>query len=69
MAYAAANRTCVRDDAILLSIQSVNENEYIKENFFSNNNDQEFWIGLNDILEEGTFRYMGTKLQYYVMSL
>jgi hypothetical protein len=29
---------------------------YIRNNFFTVNNEQEFWIGLNDILEEGTFR-------------
>ena len=54
LSYAAANRSCVRDDAILLSIGSPAENEYVRNNFFING--QEFWIGLNDIVEEGTFR-------------
>ena len=56
LSYAAANRSCVRDGAILLSILSEEENTYIRDNFFTVNNNQEFWIGLNDILEEGTFR-------------
>ena len=56
LSYAAANRSCIRDGAILLSILSADENTYIRNNFFTANNNQEFWIGLNDILEEGTFR-------------
>ena len=54
--YAAANRSCIRDGAILLSILSADEDTYIRDNFFTANGNEEFWIGLNDVLEEGTFR-------------
>ena len=40
----------------MLNILSADENTYIRNEFFTGNSDQEFWIGLNDVIEEGTFR-------------
>ena len=56
LTYAAANRSCIRDGAILLNILSADENMYVRNNIFTANNNETFWIGLNDVLEEGTFR-------------
>ena len=58
LTYAAANRSCIRDGAILINILSAEEDAYVKENFFfiSPNRTLEFWIGLNDIIQEGKFR-------------
>ena len=55
--FSAANRTCVRDEANLLSIDNEDENSYIFETFFQRNDNVSFWIGLNDISTEGIFRY------------
>lgn len=52
----AANRSCVRDGANLLSINNQDENSYIFETFFRPNNGSEFWIGLNDMSTEGIFQ-------------
>lgn len=54
----AANRSCVRDGANLLSIDNLEENMYIFETFFQPNGNIEFWIGLNDMTTEGIFRLL-----------
>ena len=53
--YFSANRSCVRDGAVLLEIYSSTENDFIRERFFDIDQ-QDFWIGLNDINREGAFR-------------
>ena len=52
--FSAANRSCVRDGASMVYIESAEENEYLRETFFMNAS--EFWIGLNDMETEGVFR-------------
>jgi len=55
--FFGAHRTCERDGGgELLHIDSAAENEYVRIQFYVNRGDREFWIGLNDIDQEGTFR-------------
>ena len=54
--FFAANRSCVREGAILLSIESSSEDVYIWRTFFNGSGGVEFWIGLNDLDTEGIFR-------------
>ena len=52
-----ANRTCEREGGgMLLRIDSARENEYVRTRFFVGRGLTEFWIGLNDIDQEGVFR-------------
>ena len=37
---------------------SAEEDMYVRENFFVASGGAEFWIGLNDIIQEGQFRYV-----------
>ena len=55
--FSAANRSCVRNGANLVFIESAEENSYLQDTFFETNGQTEFWIGLNDLTEEGDFRY------------
>ena len=41
---------------MLLRIDSARENEYVRAWFFVGRGSREFWIGLNDIDQEGIFR-------------
>ena len=41
---------------MLLRIDSARENEYVRARFFVGRGSTEFWIGLNDIDQEGVFR-------------
>ncbi len=54
--FSAANRSCVRDGANLLSIDNEEENTYIYDTYFQPSGNAEFWIGLNDMTNEGVFR-------------
>lgn len=42
----------------MLNIMSAEEDMYVRENFFLASGGAEFWIGLNDIIQEGQFRYV-----------
>ena len=57
--YFAANRTCVRDGGSLAYIENTAEDQYIRDTYFTGRGSEEFWIGLNDLDSEGTFRYIG----------
>lgn len=52
-----ANKSCSRNNAALVRIDSQEENDYINSTYFVQLGYQEFWIGLTDIFEEGVFRY------------
>lgn len=54
--FSAANRSCVRDGASLVFIDSQAEDQYLRDKFFSDQSNTEFWIGLNDMETEGIFR-------------
>ncbi len=54
--FSASNRSCVRDGANLLSIDDSEEDSYVNQTFFLSQNGMEFWIGLNDLDNEGNFR-------------
>ena len=55
--FFGANRTCEREGGgKLLHIDSAAEDEYVHTQFYVNRGGSEFWIGLNDIDQEGTFR-------------
>ncbi len=54
--YITANRTCVREGGSMVYIQSSEENDRINTNYFVGRGAVEFWIGLNDLETEGTFR-------------
>ena len=52
--FFTANRTCAREGGgMLVRIDSAMENEYVRTQFLRS---AEFWIGLNDIDQEGVFR-------------
>lgn len=63
--YSAANRSCVRDGASLVFINSSEENAYLRDNFFDPNGQTEFWIGLNDLDVEGVFMYACYNVSYF----
>lgn len=46
----------MRDGATLVFIDSEEEDDYLREMFFINHGETEFWIGLNDMSTEGEFR-------------
>lgn len=54
--FSAANRSCVRNGASLVFIDSSEENTYLHDTFFESSGQTEFWIGLNDMGTEGDFR-------------
>lgn len=54
--FSAANRSCVRDGANLVFITSAEEDQYLRDTFFSDLRETEFWIGLNDMETEGVFK-------------
>lgn len=54
--FSAANRSCVRDGANLVFIDNAEENMYLHDRFFQPHGQTEFWIGLNDMNQEGMFR-------------
>ena len=61
--FIAANITCTRERAALVYIESSAENTRIMETYFTGRGGFEFWIGLNDLDREGTFKY-NTSLSY-----
>lgn len=58
--YITANRTCVREGGTMVYVETAAENEYINTNYFTGRGSEQFWIGLNDLVREGTFRYCTT---------
>lgn len=54
--FSAANRSCIRDGASLVFIETAEEDQYLRDTFFSDQSETEFWIGLNDMVQEGVFR-------------
>lgn len=55
--FSAANRSCARDGASLVFIDSAEEDQYVRDTFFADMSETEFWIGLNDMETEGIFRF------------
>ena len=53
--FANANRSCVRNNAALVRIDTETEDTYINSTYYKNN---DFWIGLTDQTVEGIFRYI-----------
>eukprot|EP00731_Ephydatia_muelleri_P009030 Em0004g1368a len=63
-----ANKTCQSrgDGASLLWITSETENTYVRNTFLTANNNQPFWIGLNDVKQDGIFQWaLRAGGQYY----
>ncbi len=57
--YITANRTCVREGGSMVYVENAAENEYILTNYFTIRGSEEFWLGFNDLDNEGTFRCCG----------
>lgn len=55
--YFTANVTCTRERAAIVYIGSSDENAYISSTYFTGRGGLEFWIGMNDLDREGTFKY------------
>lgn len=55
-----ANTTCARDGpdhgGMLVYIETMEEDQWLFQEFFEGRGRLEFWIGLNDITNEGVFR-------------
>ena len=54
--FSDANRTCYRQNGLLVKIDSRSENEFIYNEYFVGGGRRDFWIGLNDQDQEGVFR-------------
>lgn len=52
--FSDASDTCIAANSVLVKIVSEAENSFINSTFAKS---APFWIGLNDIEEEGVFRY------------
>lgn len=57
MDFSNANRSCVRNNAALVRINTVDEDTYINSTYYKSS---DFWIGLSDQRVEGIFRYYNT---------
>ena len=51
--FRGAEGVCENDNAVLLRIDTQEENDYINSTFFDNS---EFWLGLSDVDSEGIFK-------------
>jgi len=59
-----AEAACLNNDALLVKIESVNENEFIKTEYLTATVD--YWIGLSDSVNEGSWKWRdGTELTGY----
>ncbi len=53
LSFRGAEGVCENDNAVLLRIDTQEENDYINSTF---SNNPEFWLGLSDINDEGIFK-------------